>query len=526
MKRNLFTKSIVVSVALSALLAGCGSTTANDTKTDTTQTTKTITGKAVDGYLQYATVCLDINKDGYCQQEEPSTQTTLDGSFKLDINPEVEKQAGFDEAMLLVYGGKDVDTGSDFRGKLLAPVDAKTINVTPITTLIAKAVQKELKKENRLSKEELKAKIDTSKEQVAALLGLDISELVKDPVADKATNPALIKKALKLQKTIEMATLNGNNDAIEKAYEKLADNLENAQDHKDFVTYLQNSLQVGLSKRKDIKNISENIDKAYDEFDGDLAKVAFVTKEDLKKAKEGKDIEKRDQNDSYFKADFDWDKAYIVSDLEDIGIENPSDDVIAKIKEIHTEIKPGDLKDIDKSLKERDNELYKQIDEALKQKKEQIEKRQEHEKAKKDPDVKVDLKAMLANKTVYFIDTDFDNNSGNVSVNLSEINFNSDVSMATIGDEKSRLKIEGNNIYAQERDTLTFKQETEDFYAFYAEDGEEVKFYKTKEKAELNRAEMEKKIEKGKTSQEGQLVEAIDTETSTTDTREEIKKYL
>ena len=87
MKRKTLLKSVMISSALSMVLIGCGSNTAtknNDNNTGQTQSAK-IDGKAVDGYLQYATVCLDISQDGYCQNTEPNTQTDANGAFTLNV---------------------------------------------------------------------------------------------------------------------------------------------------------------------------------------------------------------------------------------------------------------------------------------------------------------------------------------------------------------------------------------------------------------------------------------------------------
>jgi len=106
-----------------------------------TQTT-TVSGKAVDGYLQSATVCLDLNMDGYCQiGEEPATSTKEDGSYSLTITAAQKNHKNFNRASILVYDGMDVDTGKRFEGKLLAPNDGTSINITPLTTLIAKTVE-------------------------------------------------------------------------------------------------------------------------------------------------------------------------------------------------------------------------------------------------------------------------------------------------------------------------------------------------------------------------------------------------
>lgn len=180
------------SLVVASLLAGCGgggSDSSAPTNLDTT-----IDGKAVDGYLRYSTVCLDISGDGYCQSIEPMAQTEEDGSFKLTVTAEQKAMSGYDKAKLIVYGGQDSDTGKDFIGKLKAPNDGTTVNVTPLTTLVAEII----------ADSNDKAEIDAAKAQVAKVFGLtDASKVSADPIALAATDSSVLSAALQVQKAIE-----------------------------------------------------------------------------------------------------------------------------------------------------------------------------------------------------------------------------------------------------------------------------------------------------------------------------------
>jgi len=385
MKRNSVLKSIAVSVALSAFLTGCGSTATSgndDANNDDSAnlTTTSINGKAVDGYLQYATVCLDLSQDGYCQNTEPSTQTDTDGKFTLQITPEVQKHANYENAMLLVYGGKDVDTGVDFNGKLLAPKDGSTIVVTPISTLIAKAVQKELKGHSELSEAEIQEKIKKAKQKIAQALALSEQDLDKDPVEEqKAGNDKLIQAALQLQKAVEALLvsdtgLDKNERAIE-IYEALIAGLDEMQEgDKGIGTLLDKTFQKaqndkrvrellggdkGLQLGDAAKKVAQNIHERFEGFDEEskrredfLQKIAAGTKEDLKRVEiafeQGKVSEIAGQikiDDGMFQADFDWDAKYIIGDLKLLDIV-PTPDLVEKIKTFfngHEKIRPGIL---------------------------------------------------------------------------------------------------------------------------------------------------------------------------------------
>ena len=408
MKRNSLIKGIAVSVALSAILAGCGSgTTAsgdNDKKSDEVQAT-TISGKAVDGYLQYATVCLDLSQDGYCQEGEPTTQTSDNGSFELQIQPQIQKIDGFDEAMLLVYGGKDVDTGADFRGKLLAPADAKVVNASPISTLVAKAVQKELKADRKLTKEEMKEKIEASKERIAKIFGINKEDILKDPVAEKVRNPKLIKEALKIQKAVEaMSGASEDNEKLEEIYEKLVQHLEQAEDAKGMDSLLAKAYKDD-PRLADAKNISKNIEKSFKKFevDLDLGKVAFIIKEDLKKIKQQKPVDEILDEDDRFKIGHDWDMAYIKSGLEDIGIDNPSLEQIEKIKADFTDINPRVILENIKKFEDSEDEILKEIHEKIKKSQDRQKEKEEIDRAKYDGQIFKFEKGM----TLFDFDTDY-----------------------------------------------------------------------------------------------------------------------
>ncbi len=380
MKRNSIVKSIALSVTLSVVLAGCGgSSVSNDISSIT------INGKAIDGYLQYATVCLDLSQDGYCQEGEPTTQTTKDGSFNLEINPDIQAKESFTEAMLLVYGGKDVDTGEDFRGKLLAPRETEVVNISPITTLLAKAVQKELK-DTKLTKEQMKEKVRVHKEKIARIFNIEIEDITKDPVAHKDTNEKLIKEALKIQKAVEaMSRASEDNDALEKVYEKLVEKLKDAEDAGGIDALLDISFADDKELLKAAKAINKNIEKSFEIFEGDLEKIAFITKEDLKKIKENRfdDIELDDMDD-IFKGDYEWDSAFIKSSLEDIGIKNPTKEQIDKIKEDIDDINPRVILENIKKFEDSEDGIYKEIHEKVEEKKEEEKKKRQFEKAQND----------------------------------------------------------------------------------------------------------------------------------------------
>jgi hypothetical protein len=437
MKRDPKFKSLVISVALSAFLSGCGSssgTKVNDQ--DKTPPSESISGKAIDGYLVNSTVCLDLNSDGYCQPSEPFTITDKNGAFELSISPEIQKDKNYAKAMLLVYGGYDIDLGkgNDFVGKLLSPKDKKEINITPITTIVAKAVQEELKKEGnkKLSVDEIRKKVERKKEEVANALGLEKDDIDKDPIKLKETKPKLIKETLKIQKALEaIATVDSGDtqnqdksDKIEEFYEKLAQKISDVSKDNDSDKGAEKLLEKTFENSQElqrVKKITKNIDTLIDEK-LDLHKVAFIAKEDIKKIGKNLDIEEIDSakaKELKDRGEEEWKREFIRSDLEDIGLEqNISDDDLNKLIEKVDVDRPGDI--FEKIVKVEDDS-----DEFLKEIKKRVvikEETKEREKAKKEA-IKTDkILKLKEGQKIYWIDTYQD--YGNINIEMGEVVFN------------------------------------------------------------------------------------------------------
>ena len=64
------------------LISGCGG--GSDAIDSTSNPIDSMSGKVIDGYIEGATVCLDLNSNQSCDTDEPSAMTAADGSYKLD----------------------------------------------------------------------------------------------------------------------------------------------------------------------------------------------------------------------------------------------------------------------------------------------------------------------------------------------------------------------------------------------------------------------------------------------------------
>jgi hypothetical protein len=234
-KRDIMRLSTSLSIVLAGtlLFTGCQSSGNNNTEEEVTldgstdlntKVSKSIQGRAVDGYLVYSTVCLDLNLDNYCQiDDEPASSTDESGTFNLKVTPKQEKHVNFGVAPLLVYDGYDSDTKKDFIGKLKALYDEEndaTFNVTPVTTLVEAIVAKE--------KNHSKDAIKKAKKNVAKALNIDVDLIDEDPV-EAAKNKGvkgeqLLKAALKVQKTVELlSNAEHEGQGSENSREKLAE---------------------------------------------------------------------------------------------------------------------------------------------------------------------------------------------------------------------------------------------------------------------------------------------------------------
>ena len=180
--------SMLAAAASAVVLAACG----GGGGSGPLASANAITGVAVDGYLQGATVFLDINRNGIADAGEPSTTTDLSGRYALDYSGVTGSITGLP---VVVTGGVDSDTGFAFAGKLAAPIESarQAQLVTPLTTLV-----------DAMEAQGLTADVTTAKQKVATALGLTVEQLSTDPVAAIASNPGIYTTATALQRSIQM----------------------------------------------------------------------------------------------------------------------------------------------------------------------------------------------------------------------------------------------------------------------------------------------------------------------------------
>ena len=197
MKKTSLLTSLAVVASLTLVGCGGGGGGTSDAQSST------ISGTAIDPELQKATVCLDLNHDMSCSQDEPTATTNTEGVFSLNVS-----QAQLDgNAPLMVINGKDRESGKAFKGKLMADVSTALQNITPLTTLIY-------------------AHRDRDMTKLEKILGLTHEEMQENMIsaADEKGDIAPLKVALALEKSAEALSpkdpfefYRDCSDAIEKA---------------------------------------------------------------------------------------------------------------------------------------------------------------------------------------------------------------------------------------------------------------------------------------------------------------------
>ena len=168
---HLSSKPLVpLTVLAAAILAGgCSdNSSGSDNATDDNGTTTSLSGKAADGYLAGARVCLDLNNNAACDDGEPTATTSAGGSYSLE--GVTQEQIDNSPLVVEIIVGETIDEDNpgvaiDKTYTLTAP--AGSAFISPLTTM----VQNEIK-ENGLSPDEAKANIQ-------ARLGTDL-----DPTED------------------------------------------------------------------------------------------------------------------------------------------------------------------------------------------------------------------------------------------------------------------------------------------------------------------------------------------------------
>ncbi|MBX2885012.1 MAG: hypothetical protein KTR32_33960 [Granulosicoccus sp.] len=186
-----------------------------------------ITGRVADGYLQGATVCVDINENGECDNDEPSATTGAGGTYFLNAGDSAANKPVIADVPPEAI---DEDTGQPIGKRLLlSTLPDQTDFISPITTLVVE----ELKNNPGLSKEDA----EDSVKDVLGLNAEDGTSLFKDYVANQLEGDAGEKERYRylhqtarvvatmmdeIQERVEVAAVNNGIDVHGDKETKLA----------------------------------------------------------------------------------------------------------------------------------------------------------------------------------------------------------------------------------------------------------------------------------------------------------------
>ncbi|HIF9077293.1 hypothetical protein [Photobacterium damselae] len=146
--------TIALGISSILLLSACGG---GSSDSDKTSSTRSIQGKAIDGYVKGATVGLDLNFNGKLDAGEPTTITGDNGTYILDIKSNQDAScADYVPTIVNVpIGAIDEDLGivetaytMTLAPAIFIPSDKDIRDITPLTTVLWENIQQDLESNN------------------------------------------------------------------------------------------------------------------------------------------------------------------------------------------------------------------------------------------------------------------------------------------------------------------------------------------------------------------------------------------
>ncbi|MCG3885461.1 hypothetical protein I3271_12335 [Photobacterium leiognathi] len=214
--------NVALAVSLGLFLSACGGS--SDSGETSTNPTRSIQGKAIDGYVKGATVGLDLNFNGKLDLGEPTTVTGDNGAYILDIKSN-EDASCVDYVPTIVdvpVGAVDEDLGivetaysMTIAPAIFIPSDKDIRDITPLTTVLWDNIQQDLESNNlgMLSCAAIQNQSET-RERISMMLkeqeyrlqrrfNVPVEELYSDFIASGNVN--LAENAAKLVKGMQLS---------------------------------------------------------------------------------------------------------------------------------------------------------------------------------------------------------------------------------------------------------------------------------------------------------------------------------
>ncbi len=124
-------RALVLSLLASAILAACGGGGGGG---GSPAGGGSISGKVIDGYIQGATVCLDLNQNNNCDAGEPSTTTSASGSYTLNYGSDAVIE-NIPVVVNVPVGAIDQSDGPISKAYKLAAPANNALVISPFSTL-------------------------------------------------------------------------------------------------------------------------------------------------------------------------------------------------------------------------------------------------------------------------------------------------------------------------------------------------------------------------------------------------------
>ena len=180
-------KKTTLAIVLMASLTACGGGSSSGDTQDPVSPSSGITmsGKAIDGYIQGATVYLDLNFNRLWDNGEPQTTTNAAGDYRLELPEDLQTCAQYAPLMVDVpVGAVDLELGpvTEAYQMVLPPTFAPitqddAYHVTPFTTVLWTSVESELTTNTQTTCQSVMAN-QQKREQLIAAMKQAVSRVV------------------------------------------------------------------------------------------------------------------------------------------------------------------------------------------------------------------------------------------------------------------------------------------------------------------------------------------------------------
>lgn len=256
---------------LAFFIVGCGGgggSSSSGSSSSSAMQTFSISGFVVDGYIKNSTVCLDLNLNNNCDDNEPKTTSLDDGSYSF-MNINIPNEF----VVIISSNGEDTATTKEFdetiRNVISKNEQLHNVFITPISDLYTLVFL------DSTNKNEIN--LNSAKTQISTIFNLSENILSQNPMENKQ----LFAKTQYLQfnkKILKSFIVDLN--SIKKELVKnqdistLVDNLLEHNEHKDFVKNQINSNKEifdnfandNFIQKDKFAQLQKNIDLQMDEI--------------------------------------------------------------------------------------------------------------------------------------------------------------------------------------------------------------------------------------------------------------------